>query len=132
MDRAGPRSGILPAHDFSMEILQMAKGNSVDLSKLSIEEMEILAKDIETEITNRRQAERERVLEQMRELAASIGTTPEDLFRRTGRVVEKAVVAVKYRHPNNPSQTWTGRGKRPQWVTDALASGKTLDDLAAG
>lgn len=110
----------------------MAKGNSVDLSKLSIEEMEILAKDIETEITNRRQAERERVLEQMRELAASIGTTPEDLFRRTGRVVEKAVVAVKYRHPNNPSQTWTGRGKRPQWVTDALASGKTLDDLAAG
>jgi DNA-binding protein H-NS len=109
----------------------MAKGNSVDLSKLSIEELEALAKDIETEITSRREAERERVLAQMRELAASIGTTPEELLRRTGRVVEKAVVAVKYRHPDDPSLTWTGRGKRPQWVTDALASGKTLDDLAA-
>jgi DNA-binding protein H-NS len=111
----------------------MAKGNSVDLSKLSIEEMETLAKEIETEIINRRQAERERVLAQMRELAASIGTTPEELLRRTGgRVVEKAVVAVKYRHPDDPALTWTGRGKRPQWVTDALASGKTLDELAAG
>lgn len=109
----------------------MAKGNSIDLSKLSIEDMEALAKEIEIEITSRREAERERVLAQMRELAASIGTTPEDLFGRTGgRVVEK-VVAVKYRNPDNPALTWSGRGKRPQWVVEALAAGKTLDDLAA-
>jgi DNA-binding protein H-NS len=108
----------------------MAKGNSVDLSKLSLEELEGLAKDIETEIVTRREADRERVLAQMRELAASIGTTPEDLFRRTGKVVEK-VVAVKYRHPDNPALAWSGRGKRPLWVVEALAAGKTLDDLAA-
>ncbi len=109
----------------------MAKGNSIDLSKLSIEELEGLAKDIETEINSRREAERERVLSQMRELAASIGTTPEELFRRTGRVIVEKVVAVKYRHPDNPALTWSGRGKRPQWVVEALASGKTLADLAA-
>lgn len=109
----------------------MAKSNSIDLSKLSIEEMETLARDIETEITSRRQAERERVLEQMRELAASIGTTPEELFRRTGGKTVEKVVAVKYRNPDDPSLAWSGRGKRPQWVVDALASGKTLDDLAA-
>ena len=108
----------------------MAKGNSIDLSKFSIEDMEALAKDIEAEIIGRREAERERVLAQMRELAATIGTTPEELFRRTGKVVEK-VVAVKYRHPDDPSLTWTGRGKRPLWVVEALAAGKTLDDLAA-
>lgn len=108
----------------------MAKANSIDLSKLSIEELELLARDIETEVTSRREAERERVLEQMRELAASIGTTPEELFRRTGRIAEKGV-AVKYRHPDDPSLTWAGRGKRPQWVVDALAAGKTLDDLTA-
>jgi len=108
----------------------MAKANSIDLSKLSIDELETLAKDVETEITNRRQAERERVLAQMRELAASIGTTPEELLRRLGKPAEK-VVAAKYRNPDDPSQTWGGRGKRPQWVTDALAAGKTLDDLAA-
>lgn len=109
----------------------MAKANSVDLSKLSIEELEALAKDIEVEVVNRRQAERERVLSQMRELAASIGTTPEELFRRSGKVVAEKVVAVKYRHPDDPTLTWTGRGKRPQWVVVALESGQTLDDLAA-
>jgi DNA-binding protein H-NS len=108
----------------------MAKVNSIDLSKLSIEELAALAREIEIEVTSRRQAEKERVLQQMRELAASIGTTPEDLFRRTGKVVEK-VVAVKYRHPDNPSLTWSGRGKRPLWVVEYLATGKTLDDLAA-
>jgi DNA-binding protein H-NS len=110
----------------------MAKSNSVDLSKLSIEEMEALAKDIETEINTRRLADRERVLEQMRELAASIGTTPEQLFGKAGRasVVEKTVV-VKYRHPDNPALTWSGRGKRPLWVVEYLETGRPLQDLAA-
>lgn len=109
----------------------MAKSNSIDLSKLSIEEMEALAKDIEIEINTRREAERERVLEQMRELAASIGTTPEQLFGRTGKAPERTVV-VKYRHPDDPALTWSGRGKRPLWVVEYLAAGKTLEELAAG
>lgn len=106
----------------------MAK-NGIDLSKLSIDELQALARDIETEIVTRRAAEKERVLSQMRELAASIGTTPEELLRGGRGAV--AAVAVKYRHPDNPDLTWSGRGKRPTWVSEALASGKTLDDLAA-
>lgn len=30
-----------------------------------------------------------------------------------------AKVAPKYRNPNDPSQTWTGRGKPPLWIKDA-------------
>lgn len=101
----------------------------IDLSKLSIEELEALARDAETEIVNRRAAEKERVLNQMRELAASIGMTPEELLRE-GRGASPAA-AAKYRHPDNPGLTWSGRGKRPTWVNEALAAGKTLDDLAA-
>jgi DNA-binding protein H-NS len=65
----------------------------------------------------------------MRELAASIGTTPEELLR--GGKSAGSAAAVRYRHPDNPDLTWSGRGKRPTWVNEALASGKTLDDLAA-
>lgn len=109
----------------------MAKTTNIDLSKLSLEELESLAKDIETEVTTRRVTERERVLEQMRELAASIGTTPEQLFSPGGKPAVK-VVAVKYRHPANPALTWTGRGKRPQWVTEYLTvEGRTIEELAA-
>jgi len=110
----------------------MAKSSGIDLSKLSLQELENLAQDVQAEITNRREAEKQRVLEQMRELAASIGMTPEELLRaqRGGRASMPAV-AAKYRHPENPSLTWSGRGKRPQWLTDALAEGKSLEDFAA-
>lgn len=105
-------------------------GNSVDLSKFSLEELQALAQDIEAEIVSRREAERERVLHQMRELAASLGMTLEDVLRQERGKTGTGVVPPKYRHPDNPSLTWTGRGKRPTWVTEALASGKTLEDLS--
>jgi len=109
----------------------MAKSNSVDLSKLSIPELEDLGKEIQTEIVNRKEAEKQRVLDQIRELAGSIGMTPEELLGRQVKArAGTATVAAKYRHPDDPSQTWSGRGKRPTWVNDALAAGKTLDDLA--
>ena len=106
----------------------MAK-NGIDLSKLSLEELQALARDIETEIVTRRAAEKERVLNQMRELAGSLGMTLEELLREERGAGPAA--APKYRHPDNPGLTWSGRGKRPTWVNEALAAGKALDDLAA-
>jgi DNA-binding protein H-NS len=38
-------------------------------------------------------------------------------------------VLPKYRNPVSPSQTWSGRGKRPRWVVAALETGQSLDDL---
>jgi len=109
----------------------MAKSSSsIDLSKLSIEELESLAKDIETEVTTRRQAERDRVLGQMRELAASLGLTLEDVVRLERGKGGAGGAQPKYRSPSDPSLTWSGRGKRPAWVNEALAAGKSLDDLA--
>lgn len=38
-------------------------------------------------------------------------------------------VAPKYSNPDEPSQTWTGRGRQPLWVKELLESGGTLDEL---
>jgi DNA-binding protein H-NS len=35
-----------------------------------------------------------------------------------------------YRNPSNSAETWTGRGRQPKWVRDALARGACLEDLA--
>ncbi len=59
------------------------------------------------------------------------GYTFEDIFgtpRKTKRSGGK--VPPKYRNPANPAQTWSGRGKRPHWFTDALKAGKKEKDLA--
>jgi len=34
-----------------------------------------------------------------------------------------------YRNPSNSAETWTGRGRQPKWVRDALASGARLEAL---
>ncbi|HVT31778.1 MAG TPA: H-NS histone family protein [Rhodanobacteraceae bacterium] len=62
------------------------------------------------------------------------GLAIEDVFggssRRGGGVRRK--VKPKYRNPADPSQTWTGRGKRPRWFNAALSSGKKEKDLLIG
>ena len=38
-------------------------------------------------------------------------------------------VSPKYRNPENPSETWAGRGKQPRWLVAQLGSGKRIDDF---
>lgn len=48
--------------------------------------------------------------------------------RRVGAV--RSTAPAKYRNPDNPQQTWSGLGRRPTWVREALDAGRSLDDLA--
>jgi DNA-binding protein H-NS len=50
--------------------------------------------------------------------------------RRRGKAqikASKSSAPLKYR--NEAGQGWVGMGKRPQWLRDALAAGKTLADF---
>ena len=39
----------------------------------------------------------------------------------------------KYRNPENPAETWAGRGLKPRWLVAAVKSGKKPEDfLIAG
>jgi len=38
-------------------------------------------------------------------------------------------VLAKYRNPNNPEETWAGRGKQPRWLAVQLRSRKMLDQF---
>jgi DNA-binding protein H-NS len=38
-------------------------------------------------------------------------------------------VKAKFRNPDQPSETWSGRGKRPRWLDAKLRSGKPIDDF---
>jgi DNA-binding protein H-NS len=40
-----------------------------------------------------------------------------------------ASVSPKYRNPDHPSETWSGRGKRPRWLTAALSAGRTIEEF---
>jgi DNA-binding protein H-NS len=39
-------------------------------------------------------------------------------------------VVPKYFNPNKPSETWSGRGRQPRWLTAALKTGRAIEDFA--
>jgi DNA-binding protein H-NS len=41
-------------------------------------------------------------------------------------------VLPKYQNPNEPSETWSGRGKLPRWLTAALKTGHKIEDFVIG
>ena len=41
-------------------------------------------------------------------------------------------VFPKYRNPEQPSETWSGRGKQPRWLTAALKRGHKIEEFVIG
>ncbi|PPE68443.1 H-NS histone family protein [Caldimonas thermodepolymerans] len=95
---------------------------------------ELLAQkaELEKQIENARKQEIADAIAQIRSLMAQYGLTLADLGSKVGgksSSTKGSKVAPKYRNKET-GETWTGRGRQPKWVEQALASGKTLEDLA--
>lgn len=43
--------------------------------------------------------------------------------RKTGKV------KPKYRNPDNPKETWSGRGRAPRWLSALIAKGKKIEQF---
>jgi DNA-binding protein H-NS len=59
------------------------------------------------------------------EIIAEAGFKVSDIFG--GRGGKGRTVAAKYANPDNPSETWTGRGRKPRWLTAKLQEGGKIE-----
>ena len=105
---------------------------AVKLDGLSIPELRNLSKDIDREIKQREVETKRQVLNQMKELAGQIGMTVEEVLGARGNKVKKTRGKPKFRNPADPEQTWTGKGKRPAWLKEAIQRGISLEDMEIG
>lgn len=110
------------------------KGNemSIDTSGLSATELKELVTKIEKRIVEVEKETLQAALKEMRAVADKLGVAFEDVIALNGSRRKKAVTksSPKYANPNDPAQTWTGRGRKPAWVKEALDAGKSIEDLA--
>jgi len=98
------------------------------LKTMSVAELQDLKSKIEAAI-GAKVTERRRELEaQLSKLSGFGGRGGKAIkFGRGGRT---GSVAPKYRNPENPAETWAGRGLKPRWLTAAIKGGKKLEDFA--
>lgn len=99
----------------------------IDLGGLSLKELKALQKDVEREIASFDEREKSKARAKVEALAKELGYTFAELA--DAPVKAKRVSTARYRHPENPSVTWSGMGRKPAWFSDWLASGKSADDL---
>ena len=101
----------------------------IDLDSLSEKELKELRAGVDRALSTletRRRAEARRAAE---EAAAKLGFSLNDLVA-TGGKTNKSKSPAKYRNPADPTQTWSGRGRQPGWIKEAMAAGRSMDEFA--
>ena len=102
----------------------------MDLSSLSVAQLRDLQQQIPAELKRREAQEKVNILNEVRAFAKARGYALEELVSK--EVKAKAAtgkVKVKYRHPENASLEWTGRGRQPKWVAEWVANGGQMEAL---
>ena len=78
-----------------------------------------------------RRAEIAAVVAEIQARMKEYGITLADLKGGAKKAKPRWAVAAKYRNPVT-GDTWSGRGRAPKWLADALAKGRSRDEFLLG
>lgn len=93
------------------------------LEKMSVNELIDLKARVEAMIVTKKDRRRAELKEKLANLAKEEGYSIAELYngggaRKSVRGGRAAGTTAKYQHPDNPAMTWSGRGRKPNWVKD--------------
>ncbi len=115
-----------------------------DLKSLSMQELKSLQNKVEREMAGRDKRQRKDALSAVKEKAKQLGYSLDDLVRAKGappaasasakpktkpKTKSRAPAAPKYRSNQDPTQTWSGRGRPPRWIKDAQDKGVDIETM---
>ena len=108
---------------------------TLQLDTMSIDALWALYDDVRKVLTNK-MTDQQRIIERrLRDLSPSSvpSVVPSDPMKQQGgaKKVRRPYPKVmpNYRNPNDRSETWSGRGNTPRWLSAEIASGKTLEQF---
>ncbi|MFC3182243.1 H-NS histone family protein [Cypionkella sinensis] len=102
---------------------------AIDINNLSLKELKDLQSQVAKAIANFEDRKKKEALAEIEEFARAKGFSLAEL---TGASVtrKRSPAVAKYANPDDASDTWSGRGRKPRWFAAALAAGKQPDDMA--
>jgi DNA-binding protein H-NS len=100
----------------------------MDLSRMSLADLRTLQEQVRQEMVKREHEEVAKAREQIFAIAQSVGIPIKELIGRQAHV-KLAKSEMRYNHPSNTALHWSGRGRKPKWIKEWIASGQPLDAL---
>lgn len=102
----------------------------IDLSKMDFVELKDLRKSIDKAIASAEKTSRKKALDDIKRTAKSHGFDLGELVEgQPKRVKAKPKTPPKYRNPSNASETWSGRGRQPEWFKSAIEGGTPAEQM---
>jgi DNA-binding protein H-NS len=96
-----------------------------ELDRMSLREL----KELEVKVQRARASVQDRSRSELRKkvetMIAEAGFKVTDIFG--GRGGKGRTVAAKYANPDDPSETWTGRGRKPRWLNAKVQEGAKIE-----
>lgn len=112
---------------------------SVELKSMSRKELEKHLKDVKKALQAVQARDRREAKKAAEKAAAEFGFSLEDLAtdspapRKTRKTKAKSAgpkSQPKFRNPADPKQTWTGKGRQPNWFRAQVEKGTAPDTMA--
>ncbi len=107
-----------------------AKRAKVAVDGLSLKDINSLEQELQKAKAQVRDRERKALKEKIDKLLKGTGFTIFDIYGVGGKKRGKSISVARFANPDDPSDTWTGRGRKPNWVLARLKKGQKLEDFA--
>ena len=103
----------------------------IDLETMSVDDLWSLHEKISEILSVRITSEKRELEKRLAVLNRGIeGADASQSYNANGKARRKYPrVFPKYRNPQTPSETWSGRGKQPRWLAAAIKTGRKIEDF---
>ena len=111
-------------------------GKTIDWGAYDDADIARFITELYAEQEKRKEEKQAALREKIEQLLDEEGVDFHDIFgkvpkgKRRGKDKKRGQRAVQYRNPANPDETWTGVGRKPTWLVEALEGGRKLEDFA--
>ena len=99
---------------------------------MGFDELVELKRTVDLEIASRQDAEVENLKSKVAAVTDALGISIAELFGIKGEAGSrrrKPAPRIKYRDPERPEHTWTGKGTPPKWLQDKVDRGATKEQF---
>jgi DNA-binding protein H-NS len=102
--------------------------NTINLDSLNVDELRAITENAQQLIAQKQHQRLHDAYVQFEKIAKDSGSSIEEILEAGASLEKKR--SIKYRNTEDNNDTWTGRGRKPTWLVEALESGRNLEEFA--